>query len=325
MRAQRIFVFLIMVLGLIVLQVFGGQRSSDDYGKFEGWILDPKSGNPVNEVFWIDLLNCCRFESEARIYRHRKTDEKGYFSFEVDPGQYCLHIEPESEDSVYCIEPYQFYHDQFNFPVMIEAGKITETRKKATYGGSIKVRILDTKGKIVNPATDLPQGASVHISVTSPYYIIGIPLDATLENKGETVINRFFPSSYSIRVDFHGTGYKRLRYNNVQVKECEITKIDCVIDLEDITGIEGRVVDENGTPWKGIEVFMVPNFHVGGGFSSFTDIDGYFRISGLPVGEYNIGISKLHRGTKIFNDIFEIKKGILIRKDLIFKRHSSKK
>jgi hypothetical protein len=318
MRFRCIFVLLIMVLGLIVLQAFGSQRSSDNYGKFEGWILDPKSGNPVNEVFWIDLLNCCRFESEARIFRHRKTDQRGYFSFEVDPGQYCLHIGPDSKNSIYCIEPYQFYHDQFEFPVMIEAGKITETRKKATYGGSIKIRILDTKGKIINPSTDLPQGANVYIQIVSPYYIIGIPLDATLENEGETVINRFFPSLYSIDVIFHGTGYETLTYENVQVKESEITKIDCVIDLEDNTGIEGRVVDENGNPCKGVRVFMVPKFYVEGDFNTATNTDGYYRITGLPEGRYKIGVSRIRGGTRIYQEIIEIKKGILARKDLVF-------
>ena len=318
MRVRSIFALFILVLGFVGSHVLGNQRDSDDYGKLSGWILDPKSGTPVNEVFWIDLLNCCKFQSEAKIFRHRKTDKKGYFSFEVDPGQYCLHIEPDSKNSIYCIEPYQFYHDQFEFPVMIETGKITEIRKKATYGGSIKIRILDTQGKIVNPSADLPQGASVHISVTSPYYIIGIPLDANLKNEGETVINRLFPSLYTIDAIFHGTGYETLTYENVQVKESEITKIDCVIDLKDITGIEGRVVDENGNPWNGIGVSMVPKFYVEGDFSSYTNIDGYFRISGLPEGRYNIGVSRIRHGIRIYQEIIEIKKGILIRKDLVY-------
>ena len=319
MRVRSIFVLFLLVLGLIGSHALGNQRDSDDYGKFEGWILDPKSGDPVNEVFWIDLLNCCKFQSEARIYRHRKTDKKGYFSFEVDPGQYCLHIEPDSKNSIYCIEPYQFYNDQFQFPIMIEPGKITEIRKKATFGGALKIRVLDTSGRLINPPVDLPKGAKISVSIENPNYVIGALSQHLINDEmddGETTVRTLFPSLYKITVHFKRTGYKNLEFENVPVRENEVKEVNCLIDLNDITGIEGKIVDINGNPLKGIKVIMIQQFSVGGNFYDITDENGHFRITGLPEGSYEIMTSSIGGGLRTATVKVEIKKDILLQKNV---------
>jgi hypothetical protein len=281
--------------------------------------VDPSSGNPVNEVFIVDLFSCEKLNQ--RYLRHAKTDKRGYLSLKVRPGQYCIHIEPESMNSKYCIEPYHFYNDEFTFPVMIEKGKITEIRKKATVGGAIKVRVLDTGGSIINPSTDLPKGAKISVSIDSPNYIIGtLSQHVVYDNMddGETTVRTLFPSKYNLRVRFRKTGYKTLTFKDVPVKENEVTEIDCVIDLDDITGIEGKVVDITGNPIKGITVTMIPQFAVGGSFYDITDISGYYLIKGLPEGSYHIGISSIEKGSRIYKENIEIKKGILTNKDIVY-------
>jgi hypothetical protein len=320
MKLRNIFVLLVLFFGLIGSNVLVEGQDADDYGKLIGWILDPNSGNPVNEVFIVELFNCSRTESEAVLFKQRKTDQNGYFSIEVEPGQYCLHISPNSMESKYCIEPHQFHNDQFYFPLMIEKGKITETRKKATIGGAIKVRVLDTSGSVINPSEDLPKGAEISVSIDSPNYMIGeLSQHVVYDNMddGETIVRTLFPSKYNVRVEFDRTGYKNLYFEDVQVKENEVTEIDCVIDLNDITGIEGKVVDINGNPMKGMEVSMIPQFAVGGSFDDMTDKDGYYRITGLPEGSYHIMISSREGGLRIYKENIEIKKGILTQKDVV--------
>lgn len=320
MRLRNIYVLLVLFLALIGSYVLCEGQDADDYGKLVGWILDPNSGKPVNEVFIIELFNCSQFESSAVIFKQRKTDQKGYFSIEAEPGQYCLHISPNSMASKYCIEPYHFHNGQFYFPVMIEKGKITEIRKKATVGGAIKVRVLDTGGRLINPSADLPKGAEISVSIHSSNYIIGALSQHRLYDDmddGETIVRTLFPSKYNVTVNFNRTGYKDLKFENILVKEKEVTEIDCVIDLTDITGIEGKVVDINGNPIKGIEVSMIPQFAVGGSFDDITDKDGYYRITGLPEGSYHIMISSREGGLRIYKENIEIKKGILTQKDVV--------
>jgi hypothetical protein len=320
MRSRNIFVLLVLFFALIGSYVLCEGQDTDDYGKLVGWILDPNSGKPVNEVFIVELFNCSRTESEAVLFKQRKTDKKGYFSIEEEPGQYCLHISPNSLESKYCIEPHQFHNDQFYFPVMIEKGKITEIMKKATHGGAIKVRVLDTSGSVINPSEDLPKGAKISVSIDSPNYMIGeLSQHVVYDNMddGETTVRTLFPSKYNLRVNFIKTGYKTLNFKDVPVKENEVTEIDCVIDLNDITGIEGKVVDINGNPMKGIEVSMIPLFEVGGSFKDITDIGGNYRITGLPEGSYHIGIFSREGGSRTYKENIEIKKGILIQKDIV--------
>ncbi|MGD2093117.1 MAG: carboxypeptidase-like regulatory domain-containing protein [Candidatus Aminicenantes bacterium] len=320
MRLRNIFVLLVLFFGLIGANALAKGQDADDYGKLVGWILDPNSGKPVDEVFIIELFNCSQFESSAVLFKQRKTDKKGYFSIKANPGQYCLHISPNSMQSKYCIEPYHFHNDQFYFPVIIENGKITEIRKKATFGGAIKVRVLDTSGSVINPSADLPKGAEISVSIDSPNYIIGTLSQHVVYDDmddGETTVRTLFPSKYNLQVRFSRTGYKNFNFENVLVKEKEVTEIDCVIDLNDITGIEGKVVDINGNPIKGIEVSMIPQFAVGGSFDDRTDKDGYYQITGLPEGSYNIMISSREQGLRIYKENIEIKKGILTKKHIV--------
>ena len=319
MRLRNIFVLPVLFLGIIGLTVLVEGQDADDYGKLVGWVVDPSSGNPVNEVFIIELFNCSQFESEAVLFKQRKTDHNGYFSIEEEPGQYCLHISPGSMESKYCIEPHQFHNDQFYFPVMIEKGKITEVRKKATLGGAIKVMVLDTGGSVINPSEDLPKGAEISVLIDSPNYMIGELSQHVVHDNmddGETIVRTLFPSKYNVRVKFDRTGYKNLYFEDVLVKENEVTEIDCVIDLNDITGIEGKVVDINGTSLKGIKVIMIQQFPVSGDFYDITDEGGHFRITGLSEGSYEIMTSSIRGGLRTATVKVEIKKGALIQKDI---------
>jgi hypothetical protein len=203
--------------------------------------------------------------------------------------------------------------------VIIENGKITEIRKKATIGGAIKVRVLDTGGSVINPSTDLPKGAEISVSILSLNYIIGALSQQCLYDNmddGETTIRTLFPSTYHLRVSFRKTGYKTLTFEDIQVKENEVTEIDCVIDLNDITGIEGKVVDINGTPLKGIKIIVIRQFSFDGNSYDITDENGYFRITGLPEGSYKIMTTSPTGGIRTSTVKIEIKKGILTQKDI---------
>jgi len=318
MRIKLIFILVILMFGFSFSFNFGNQRD-DDYGKLVGWIVDPVTEKPVNEIFNVELFRCNINKSE-RYLKSWRTDKRGYFSLEVKPGQYCLHISPQSMGSKYCVEPYHFYDKRFSFPVMIEKGKITEFRKKATYGGSLEITLQDTSGRQINPTTELPEGARISISIDSSFYLIGQFSQYHFYDDisdGKMIVHTMFPGKYNVEVTFYGTGYETLSFDDIQVKAKEVKKIKCVIDLNDTTGIEGRVIDANGNPIKDLKVFMSPKFSVEGSFSDITDQNGYYRIIGLPEGPYHIGISSLTKGVRIFPEIIEIKKNVVLNKDVI--------
>ena len=105
MILRNVLVLLVLFLGIIGPNVFIKGQDADDYGKLVGWVVDPISGNPVNEVFELEFYKCDTNELMGSWLKEAKTDNRGHFSIKLSPYKYCLHFSPESKKSKYCMGP----------------------------------------------------------------------------------------------------------------------------------------------------------------------------------------------------------------------------
>jgi hypothetical protein len=306
-----------------------GKNRDDNWGMLKGWIVDPETGKPVNEVFVVDLLKCSEEDPRILIERTR-TDNRGYLSIKIRPYTYCLRFFPDSRTSKYSFEPYPFINADYYIPAVIEKGKITEFRKKATIAGRLKIRLLDTKGRVINPKLEFEKNSRISIRIESQN--LELPKEAgNLSNDdisdGEMIVHTLYPDTYTITVVFFGLGFPSIEIENIVIKATETTEVDIIVDPADITGIEGKIVDKNGLIIKHAEVFLTPTFPVSGEFNTYTDRNGFYRLTGLPEGifEINVSISKVGKVTIFRPGAVEIKKNMLIRKDITLDWSSNKK
>lgn len=321
MNIRNLFFLVVLFFGLIGSYVLCEGQDADDYGKLIGWVVKPISGDPVNEVFKIEFYRCDTHELMGSLLTEAETDKRGHFSIKLRPDKYCLHFFPESKQSKYCIEPSHFKNNQYCFPVLIEKGKVTNFIKKAIPGGTLKINLKDMDGEKINHEK-FPGGSRISITIKSSNYLIPeLATNISDDNldDGEMTINRLYPDIYSIIIAFRGTGYRSQTIDNVKIDEGKVTEIDFLVDIEDITGIEGKIVDINGKVVKYARIFMLAKFLVSGEFNTYTDNYGKYRISGLPEGKYRIGISV--KGVVYINteEIIEIKKNVLFHKNITLK------
>lgn len=75
---------------------------------------------------------------------------------------------------------------------------------------------------------------------------------------------------------------------------------------DETRGILGQLKDTNGKPVNNATITI-------GNKSDFTDVEGQYRIKGLPAGNYKVQAKK---GTNQTEETVEIKEGI-IKKDLL--------
>jgi hypothetical protein len=328
---RYIFCFLgILFVGIICTHVLDGvpqeEWDADNFGKVIGQIVDPETGNPVNEVFIIDFLDCNEIDTSKNFLRQIRTNEKGFFSVEMKPFVYCLRFYPNSKNSKYSFEPYPFYNDKYVFMVTVEKGKITEFRKVATIGGTLKIKLINTEGGVINPQLEFEKFERIAIFLKSPNMVMPVEASGLTEddmNDGEMLVHTLYPDIYSLEVEFRGLGFANIKKENIQVEQNKTTEVEIVINKNDITGIEGKVLDTNGIILKGGGVYFSPqSIEIRGKFITTTDQNGYYRLTGMPEGFYKIMLSaELPNGKEYMwsQEIVEIKKDVLLKKDIIMK------
>ena len=328
---RKIFYFLgILFVGIICAHLLDGvpqeEWEADNFGKVIGQIVDPETSSPVNEVFIIDFLNCNERDVFRNLIMRTKTNEKGFFSLEVKPFVYCLRFYPVSKNSKYSFEPYPFYNDKYVFTVTVEGGKITEFRKIATIGGTLKINLVNNDGEVINPQSKFEKFERISVFLKSPNMEMPLESSRLTEdniNDGEMIVHTLYPDIYSLEVEFHGLGFANINKENIQIYKNETTEVEIVINPNDITGIEGKVLDRNGIILKGGGVYFSPqSIEIRGKFRTTTDQNGYYYLTGMPEGFYKIMLSvELPNGKEFMwsQEIIEIKKDVLLKKNIIMK------
>lgn len=305
MRGIKLFVFGIFIFIVInsnfLFCLQEEEWGKDDYGKIIGQIVDAETGEPVKEKFFIGcypnssvsfLLSLPEFSTYS--------DENGFFSFseKVKTGLYILHCYPNSKDSGYSIDP-----DPINFKetfqeIKVERGKITQVFKKVYLAGKMKIIIVNSDGSKINPKdyfSYINIGVDIHrvlpngdvnksILLTSGSYLGNL-------DEGEYTQTHLFPGIYNIEVDFNGMGYGNKRVENIVIDKNMTTDVGVVLDMNDQTGVFGKVVDQNGNPISDLEV-SVSELDQSKKFKIYADVDtdsnGIYKIFGLEEGIYEI-------------------------------------
>jgi len=312
--------FLVMGIGGVFLLTGAPNSTSDDdkYGKVTGYIVDPKTGQPVNEIFDVEFITIEDNYYGYRVIERIRTNERGYFSGRVPLGKCFLISIPKKEDSIYCFEPSPLINKKYAIPVSIEKGKTTNIIKTATIGGALRVIFVDKKGREIDPQSQLDENASIHLCAENPNYVYAKVLNCGLfasAAKG-IILRKLFPGLYTVTSTFGGLGFPGDKKEGVIVNEGSVTDIKIVFDLEDQTSVEGYVIDKNGKVMKNAEVSLLPKFKSIDIFRGITDKKGYYKITGLPSGFYDVDIYITDAPVFILKEIVEVKKNLTIKKNI---------
>ena len=310
---RRIFWVLVMLaLGLLSTNVLKGittpqtEGDKDNYGKVIGQIVDAETGEMVNEKFLITLYKWSEpGTDEFRVI----TDQNGRFSFEWKPGLYYLHCVPQNIASGYALDPAPGIRPDFFNEIKIEKGKILKVIKKIHKAGTIKVTFVAPNGSQLNLSKLFPDGSiydtlEYDIPVESGQPLVFFVNSAKDPNTGIRWQKGLNPGRFRLEIDFRGMGIGSRYIKDIEVVGQETTEVKVVIDLDDKTGVKGRVVDQNNLPAKYIivEIFKMEKKEGHRIIASASvDSNGYYKISGLDEGFY-----KIYFRYKNPNDIFKI-------------------
>ncbi|MCP4153028.1 MAG: carboxypeptidase regulatory-like domain-containing protein, partial [bacterium] len=299
---------------------------NDDYGKVIGQLIDPETGKPVNEVFYVCIFNWNYRESD--YYRRKsceyQTDKNGTVTFNFHPGHYGILFGPDSLNSKYAPTPHPFrkslpeeYREQVSCSIIIERGKITRFVKKAILGGTIKVNLVDLEGNPVDFSTAF---AGQKIDFRGEFNNRRInPAPNFRLKSGQLIQHRFFPdSAWELGLRLNGTGFGDIEIKDIVVRAGQVTEVNVPIDIADNTGVEGTIIDAQGHAAKNADMSFFPKDESQKGYyKCYTDANGHYRLIGIPEGFYRL---KVFDGYEFYlyeqNVIIEMKWGILLSKDI---------
>jgi hypothetical protein len=301
----------------------------DNFGKVIGQIIDPETNKPVNEKFRVCIYNWYYREDD---YEYRKdcnfyTNEKGRITMDLPPATFGLLFYSQERNSKYSCTYHPFYEkmpaeykDMFSCVIKVETGKITRFVSKAIIGGALKVTLVDLAGNTIDPAVAFPgRSVTTQGEIVNHNLVPGSPTRSLKLENGKFFKKGFFPdNSWEVDLRFYGIGYGVFKKKDIVIKANEVTEINVAIDPNDITGVEGQILDEMGNPKKKVEICFFPKDEsIEGSFSCFTNSNGHFMMTGMPDGLYEVGIFDGHEFHFFYQDIIiiEIKKNILLNRD----------
>jgi hypothetical protein len=308
---------------------YAQDMDQENVGMVRGWIIDPETKEPVNERYIIEVWDANNLNSYSGYLGLINSNEKGYFEDQMVAGKFLFRFFLKNRSTKFCQkEPHPLLNDQYRFVVNIEKGKITDIRKEATIGGRIKVVIVDSGGTRIDlkEKFDVPRiDANVNVwnpNFYSELYLCSYSQDA-LQN-GEIVGDAIFPGKYKLEVNFIGIGHGNgaIELKDILVEAGKIKTVYIPINLNDNTGLEGYIYDEDGAFIPDANVVFIPavpgpTYH--DNLEAFSDQSGFYRFIGIKEGKYSLLIAKPYGEDQIFSA--EIKKGIVLRKDFRFGIH----
>ena len=273
------------------------QESGDNYGKVIGQVVDEDTGGPVNEVFFISIFDCSD-EANPVFLNNIRSDNNGYFSHKLQPGTYCISFFPETNTSIYCYDPPFSMLEGSKHIISIKAGQISKFLKKAKLAGRLRIILVDKNGEKIDPNavfngcdtknirekikfTKLP-GEIVHYNTRE-----GDSLD-----DGEMMMYSLYPESYSLEVYFSDIGIAPVRINEmINISSGKTVEQNIILDLNDSTGIQGVMVDQNSNFIKDARIIISKEDETEYFVNARTNNDGFYKIIGLKEGIYSLRVS----------------------------------
>ncbi len=244
--------------------------------KVSGHVLSTGDDSPIRgaEVY---------FNSDYARFRRRQqnvsiTDAEGYFSGYVKP-QSRLVLRATHND---------FAENSTN-PITVADEPIEDIVIKLGKGGT-------ARGVVVTPEDEPVEGANVRGQAAGPSVGRGSSYFArqktTTDEKGEFVFEKVPAGEYLLTAS--AEDYAQSKRVRVKVTEGEETE-EIKIVLRSSHFIEGNVIEEDGKPVSGANVWAAPARRRverpirGRAASAISDADGNFRLTGLVAGKYIVG------------------------------------
>ncbi|MCP4155724.1 MAG: carboxypeptidase regulatory-like domain-containing protein [bacterium] len=275
MRNVAIFFAVILIMGVSLQNLLAGAPEGeewdiDNYGKIVVQVIDPETNKPVKKKFGVAIFEYKAKEPLKAVYYVEETDEKGYWSKEVEAKTYEFGITPPPL-SKYC------FGTKADL-ITVKRGQITKIVQKAEIGGSLRVVLVDPAGKKI----DVKQFFLAERLLALRTHWNSSEKD-TLNDSEMTFFNA--PPgicSAELSSDFSGVGYKKVE--DILIEKGKRTDYNFVIDTT--TGIEGRLIDKKGNPLEKVCVYLYSEDDKTSG--NVTDKNGNYRVIGLKEGIYEL-------------------------------------
>ncbi len=301
------FRFLFVVMFFVVMSL---NLSAFVSSRIEGVVVDKETGKPIEGAKVMVCGNVLGFELQCK---ETKTDERGFYAIEklIREGKYYVRVFKDgyvSNIEEYQLDSYLFHKMIEKYEFEIKKGDIKRINIGLERGGDIELKVnkKDKNGlNIYSGGLDIKVYKKYEEGDPEPtrkyggYIIRDRYFDRVNGNGRNLKIRNLKPSDkYFLKIRGRKKTYVTwpVRVDNVIVRKGEVTKVECVFDLDKTGAIEGRIL-RDGEPVATLMVFLTRvDENYSEGFSDLYDItskDGKFSFKLLPQGLYEI--SYFHR------------------------------
>ncbi len=297
------------------------EPDDDSFGKIIVQILNPESGNAIDEVFNIGFYDYQSKNLKRPMIHTAQTDEHGFFSGEIVEGKYYVWAGPASKKT-YTWEPYSFYTNQGpGCNINVVKGKITKVFKKAFYGGNLKIILLEPSGQkldVENVLGNQKFDVSIeHLESNTELFETSKMNPST--DKREFLFKNVSSGHYSIKFS-SSSNVVGDKVKGIIVEAKKTTEYNYIIHTN--TGVEGIVKNENGLPVEDVHIVIRGKQGLNIYASTFSNGDGYYKIIGLKEGNYEMHYSIDVLNTFYSGDInhFEVVSGKMTTQNITFRK-----
>lgn len=309
-KSRFVIALIITLLGYSLL--CGGHQDDaemDKQGKVIGQIVDPETGEPVKESFFVIIYDSdINSKLPSNIYRYNdRTDAQGKIELELPVYTFYLQFIPVSFTSKYSQTKNPFCLEEKDRDVIkVEPGKITYFKKKAALGGVLKIYLADMNNIRFNPQEKFNQKFKIR-SIIGEEGCRGTDTGRDTLDDGELAVYRLFEGNYWIDIEFYGLGFKDFKKHNILVEQGKTTEVNINLDLTDITGIEGFITDADGVPLEDAYILLAAINRAPGetvGHKAIANKDGHYSLTGMPEGKYYLTYHYNTKNDHSFGDIY---------------------
>jgi hypothetical protein len=308
---------------------------SGNCGKVEGQVYDAVTQKPINEAF--NVLFYQNNTDQVKMLERNfyelyffPTDQNGCFSFDIPQGEYFIRFIPKSFSSKYCFDPVPVLNPANRQEIKVIKNKITYFKKKARIGGVIHITLVDKNNNKILPNALFNSEGFMHLFLSSQNVEWNFNGEGSLGDDlidGEITVNRLFPEVYDISIEFSNVGFGNQRVQNVLIEPEKTVEVTILVDMDDKTGISGKITDENGNPLEGAGVYINSVDRIvylesdNGGVK--TDISGNYRIIGMKPNKYRIQVYYRHDEIeRCYKGEIEIRNGLMAQKNIVLNENS---